>query len=111
MFSRTTTRSNRAEPVRQPRIGPRRPDVGEEVQPLAEEHGRIDLALRLVAEVEGRGGPEDQAIGSPRRLQQLRPDRRPVAPQALMPDHVLDQLEVEPEASAPPPAAPRASRR
>src|SRR6266850_1954120 len=75
-------------------IGPGRPNVGEEIEVLAEERGRIELALRGI-EVERRGRAEDQSVGRARFVQKLRPYGRAVALETLVARDVLDQFELE----------------
>jgi hypothetical protein len=82
VFSRAITRSN----------GPSfcgRPDIGEEIELLAEEHRGIDLALVRILEVVGRGWPQDQPVGNAGFAQQIGTHRGAVALQAFMPDRLL----------------------
>ena len=87
-----------AEPAGPPRIGARGPDIGVEVEALAEMPGRIDLAMGLVLEVEGRGRSQDQAVGGADDVEQLGTHRRAELFQARMPDRVLLEAQIELEA-------------
>lgn len=54
--------------------------------------------MGLVLEVEGRGRPEDQAVGGADDVEQLGAHRRAKLFEARMPDRVLLQLQIELEA-------------
>jgi hypothetical protein len=77
------------EPRRPPRIGAGRPHIGEQVQILPEISGRIDLAARLVLEIEGRGGTQDQALRGPHDVEQFGPHGGAGLFKACMADRML----------------------
>ena len=87
-----------AEPAGPPCIGACRPDIGVEVEVFAKVPGRVDLAMRLVLEVEGRRRPQDQAVGGADDVEQLGAHRRAELLQARMPDRMLLQPQIELEA-------------
>ncbi|MET4475655.1 hypothetical protein ABIB66_000170 [Bradyrhizobium sp. F1.13.3] len=87
-----------ASPAGQPRIGACGPDIGVEVEVLAKVPRRVDLAMGLVLEVEGRGRPEDQPVGGADDVEQLGAYRRAKLFEARMADCVLLQSQIELEA-------------
>ena len=81
-----------ADLARQPVVGARWPNIGEQVQPLAEELRGVDLAPALVLKFEVIGRAKDQAIGPARILQQGIADRGAAALAALMANNVMPEV-------------------
>jgi hypothetical protein len=79
-------------------IGTRRPDIGEQVEALAQRHRWVDLAARRVFELKCVGRPEHDAVRAPRLLNDVRMDGMVARLQAGVADRRLLKLQPEREA-------------
>src|ERR1700676_3912691 len=79
-------------------IGSRRPHICKQIQTLAEEFGGIDFTALLVLEIKSGGGAEYQTIRGPHDLEEAGPNGGAELLQALMPNGVLFDLNVQLEA-------------
>ena len=78
-------------------IGPRGPDVGEEVERLAQPHRRIDLATMRILELIRVRWAEHDAIGAERLLDDVGVNRVIARLQARIADRRVLELQSEPE--------------